>query len=87
MVFGVSYDPIEDNCAFAKKFGFGYRLLSDLDHHMGMAYGASSDASERWPNRISYLVDRDGRIARVYAKVDVRNHAQQVLADLDELSG
>ncbi len=74
-----------DNRAFAAKYGFGFRLLSDEAHAMGVAYGASPDLGERWPERISYLIGPEGRIARVYPTVDVRAHAAQVLADLDAL--
>ena len=62
-MLGASYDPPEANRAFAEKFDFGFRLLSDEDHVVGVAYGAErAPDDERFgvPLRISYLIDPDG---------------------------
>lgn len=56
---------------------------------MATAYGASRDAGDEYaayPRRISYLVDPDGVIQRAYEVSDVSGHADEVIADLEELS-
>ena len=84
MVLGVSFDAVAKNAAFAARFGYRFRMLSDVDKVAGAAYDAieldGEDAG--WPRRVSFLIDRAGTIARVYAPVDVGSHAATVLADL-----
>lgn len=79
-VIGISFDSVADNAAFASKYDFGFRLLSDTTHEVALAYGACDTPKARYPERISFLIDADGRIERVYDKVDPRDHAAQVLA-------
>ena len=52
------------------------------DRAVSMAYGAAETADQGYPARISYLIDPDGRIAKVYAKVVPAEHPAQVLAEL-----
>jgi len=77
----VSFDSVEANAAFARKNDFKFPLLSDLDRTVALAYGACGDAKAKWPNRVSFLIDEQGRIARVYDRVDPRDHPASVLAD------
>jgi peroxiredoxin Q/BCP len=79
-VVGISFDSVADNAAFARKYDFGFRLLSDLTHEVALAYGACENLKARHPERISFLIDAAGRIERVYDRVDPRDHAAQVLA-------
>ncbi len=81
-VAGVSFDSMEDNAAFAGKFGFPFPLLSDPDRKVALAYGACDDQKARCAERISYVIDEQGKILRVYPQVDPRVHAAEVLADL-----
>jgi peroxiredoxin Q/BCP len=79
-VVGISFDSVADNAAFASKYNFGFRLISDTTHEVALAYGACESLKARHPERISFLIDAEGRIERVYHKVDPRDHAAQVLA-------
>ncbi len=81
MVLGVSFDSVADNAAFAKKFDFPFKLLCDTERKVGLAYGACTDAQAGYANRISYLIDAQGKIAAAYPKVNPREHPGQVLAD------
>lgn len=80
-MLGVSFDTVEDNAAFARKFGFTFPLLCDTTRAIGLAYGACDDAKAGYANRISYLIDEQGTITRVYEHVNPRDHPAQVLAD------
>jgi peroxiredoxin Q/BCP len=82
VILGASFDPPSANDAFREKFGFPYDLLSDEDKTVAIAYGAAESADAGYPKRISYLIDPDGRIARVYGDVTPADHPDQVLRDL-----
>jgi peroxiredoxin Q/BCP len=81
-LLGASFDPVEENAAFARKLNLDFPLLSDTDRSLALAYGACQDPRARSPERISVLIDEQGRVMRVYDKVDPRDHAARVLADL-----
>ncbi len=82
-VLGISPDDAGSHNAFAQKYSLPFELLSDPDHAVHEAYGV-------WGNtpwgvgtiRRSFLVGPDGLIVRVFEKVDVERHADQVLAAL-----
>ena len=90
-MLGASFDSVEDQKKFAEAEGFPYRLLSDPDRTMGAAYDAVRQEGEKYfeagiPRRISYLIDPEGKIARVYDVeadgLDLAGHAEAVLADI-----
>lgn len=77
----MSFDGVEANAAFVKKFDFPFKLLCDTDRKLGLAYGACADAKAGYANRISYLIDEQGKVKAVYPKVNPGEHPKQVLAD------
>lgn len=81
-VAGISFDPIERNAAFAAKYGFKFPLLSDSDRSIALAYGACADSKAQHAERMSFLIDEHGKIARVYDCVDPRDHPAKVLAEI-----
>ncbi len=88
MILGISYDSVEENKLFAEAEGFPFKLLSDPDRSVGELYGTKRPDDHQYamaPRRFSYLIDPDGKIAKAYAVKDVAAHADEVLADLEEL--
>ena len=88
VVLGASFDPPAENKAFAEAQRLGFPLLSDVDRAVGRAYRtvrADDDQYARFPLRVSYLIDPDGVIRRVYPVADVAHHADEVLDDLRSL--
>ena len=81
-MLGASLNTVEDNAAFARKNGFTFPLLCDTDRSIGVAYGACDGVKDRYAKRISFLIDEQGAVARVYDSVDPRDHAAQILADI-----
>ncbi len=81
-VLGISFDSVEDNRAFAERFGFPFGLLCDVDSSVGMAYGAADAPEAGYAKRISYVIGEDGRNLLAYPKVDPNTHLDQVLSDL-----
>jgi len=82
VVLGASFNTVEQNAAFAAKYQFGFKLLCDTTHEVAAAYGACENVKARYPDRMSFLIDGDGRIERVYDRVDPRDHAAKVLVDV-----
>jgi peroxiredoxin Q/BCP len=79
----VSFDTVEENRAFAEKYGFPFDLLSDVDRMMGVEYGACLTSEDGVPKRISYLLDEDGIVVKAYANVKPEEHPAEVLRDLE----
>lgn len=78
----MSFDSVEENAAFAKKFSFPFLLLCDTNRAIGLAYGACDDAKAGYARRISYLIDESGKIQKAYDSVNPRSHPAEVLTDL-----
>ena len=81
-ILGASFDSPEKNAKFAEKFQFNFPLLCDTDRKLGLAYGAADDASASSAKRITYLIGKDGRIRKIYPKVNAAAHPEEVLKDL-----
>ena len=81
-ILGVSFDTVEENAAFVKKFGFQYPLLCDTKREIGMAYGACQSPTDGSASRIGYVIDEQGKVAKAFPKVDARTFPETVLADL-----
>ena len=79
MILGASFDTVQENADFAKKFDFPYRLLCDTERQIGMAYGACDKKQDRSARRISYVIGPDGTIRHAFAKVDAGNHPRELL--------
>jgi thioredoxin-dependent peroxiredoxin len=86
-IVGISFDVPEANKAFREKFDFPFRLLSDFDEQVGVAYETRDPGTEKvsFSKRLSYLIDPEGNIAKSYEVADIRAHPAEVLADLHEL--
>jgi thioredoxin-dependent peroxiredoxin len=81
-ILGASFDSVDANAAFAKKFGFNFPLLADTDRKLGVAYGAADDASAGSARRISYLIGPDGKVRKAYPKVNAAAPPEEILKDL-----
>jgi peroxiredoxin Q/BCP len=89
-VLGVSADPVKAQDAFKAKHDLAIPLASDETHRMLEAYGVWGEKSMYGRKfmgitRATFLIDRDGRIARIWPKVKVEGHAEEVLAAAKEL--
>lgn len=79
MILGASFDTVQENADFARKFNFPYRLLCDTRREIGMAYGACTGPKDGSARRISYVIGPDGTILHAFPKVDAKSHPKQVL--------
>ncbi len=89
VVLGVSPDPVSSHQKFKRKYQLPFPLLADTDHKVASAYGAWGQKSmygRKYQGilRTTFLIDPDGRIAKVFEKVRPAGHAAEVLAALGE---
>jgi peroxiredoxin Q/BCP len=89
-VLGVSADPVRALDAFKAKHGLAIPLASDETHRMLLAYGVWGEKSMYGKKfmgiiRTTFLIGHDARIARIWPKVKVAGHAEEVLAAAKEL--
>lgn len=80
-VLGVSTDSIKSHINFATKLNLPFPILSDPDKKISKAYNSLG-----LNRRKSYLINPEGKIARIYLKVMPEDHAKEVLSDLSILS-
>jgi len=83
-VFGISRDTVEKHIKFRDKHELSVRLLSDEGGEMLEAYGVWAEKSLYGRkfmgiNRTTFLIDENGVIARIWQKVKVKDHAEDVL--------
>ena len=91
VVLGVSPDEPKALKKFADKYGLTFTLLSDEGHRVADAYGVWAEKSmygrTYWGNeRTTFVIDGDGKIARVFPKVSPKTHDDVVLEALGELA-
>ena len=91
VVWGVSMDGTGSKAAFKAKFGLPFTLLADEDHAIAKEYSTwvqkNNYGRKSWGiQRATFLIDADGRIAKVWPKVKADGHADEVLATIKELS-
>jgi peroxiredoxin Q/BCP len=89
-VFGVSILDEKSKAKFASKYDVNFPLLADPDHEVAEKYGVWQKKSlyGRWFDgiaRTTYLIDRDGKVARRWDKVKVGGHAEEVLEAVEHL--
>jgi peroxiredoxin Q/BCP len=83
VVIGVSPDSLESHRKFKTKFGLPYLLLSDENHKLADNFGIWKEKSMYGRKymgfeRTTVIVDRKGRVARIFPKVKIPGHIQEV---------
>jgi peroxiredoxin Q/BCP len=84
-VLGASADTEELNQQFTDKNMYTFPLLCDTDKKLITALGIKAAGGNA--NRVTYLVDKDGKIAKIFEKVAPKGHADEVLKAAKELAG
>lgn len=91
VVLGVSPDDVASHAKFRDKYSLNFPLLADAEHALAEKYGAWREKNmygkkSMGVQRSTYLIGADGKIAKVWKKVSVDGHDQQVLEALQALS-
>jgi peroxiredoxin Q/BCP len=82
---GISADPPQTQAKFKAKNDLPFTLLSDEEHSVAEAYGVWKEKSMYGKkyfgiDRTTFLIDEEGRIAKVFRKVKPAGHAEEVYA-------
>jgi len=84
-VLGVSFDSVESHQAFIEKYHLPFLLLADTDKKVAKAYGVADDNS-KVASRVTFVIDKNGKIAFVEPKVNPATHAAEIRAALANLA-
>ncbi len=77
-VLGVSVDDVQSHQKFKSEHKLNFTLLSDTDKKVSTSYGVLSALG--FSSRITFLIDREGKIKRIFKEVNPDAHASEVLA-------
>lgn len=89
MIVGVSGDSVKRHANFKKKYNLPFTLLSDKDHAICKAYGVWKEKSMfgrkyMGIERATFVIDRKGKIATVFPKVQIAGHSDEVAKAVEE---
>ena len=89
-ILGVSLDDAASHQAFSGKFNLNFPLLCDEQAEVSKRYGVyilkERDGQQYWGiDRTTFLIDRQGVLRKIYPKVNVDGHADELLAALDTI--
>jgi peroxiredoxin Q/BCP len=86
VVLGVSVDSVDSHKKFCAKEGLNFKLLADTDHRVSESYGSLTNLGVvKFAARNTFLIDPEGKIAKVYTSVNPASHSGEVLSELDQL--
>jgi peroxiredoxin Q/BCP len=83
-IVGVSLDSVESHKKFTSKYKLPFPLISDKEKRIAQAYGVLKDTGTS-TNRVTFIIDKTGKVANVFPKVDVTKHTEEVVAALKAL--
>ena len=91
-VLGISTDTVASHEKFAEKYNLPFTLLADDGQQVVEQYGVWGEKTSFGKTyfgtkRMSFLVDQEGKIAKVYKTVKPAGHALHVLGDIETLAG
>lgn len=84
VVIGVSVDSVESHKKFSEKYNLPFHILSDNSKKVAKAYGVLGIGG-LLPKRVTFIIDKEGKITHIFPKVDVKQHNEEVLKALEEL--
>ena len=86
VILGVSVDTAQSHKDFCAKEGLNFKLLADPEAKVSTQYGSTMDyKGAMMAARNTFLINPEGKIAKVYTGVKPAEHSEQVLKDLVEL--
>ncbi len=88
-IVGISPEKADPQQKFAAKYSLPFAFAADPDHKIAEAYGVWKEKSMYGRKymgieRSTFVIDEDGKIAKIFAKVKPEGHAEQVLEALAE---
>lgn len=91
-VLGVSPDDKDSHVKFKEKYKLNFPLLVDKDHKLAEKYGAWREKNmygkvSMGIQRSTFLIDAEGKVAKVWKRVQVDGHDEKVLEEVSKLKG
>ena len=83
VVIGVSLDSVESHAKFSKEYKLPFAILSDSKKDVARAYGVLG-VGGLLAKRITFIINKEGKITHIFPKVDVKRHSEEVLKALDQ---
>lgn len=84
-IIGISTDSVKSHAKFKEKYGLNFSLLSDKNKILCSACGVTG-ATGKTAKRTTFLMDKSGTIKHIWEKVDVKGHAEDVLATIKDFN-
>jgi len=84
VVLGISKDDAKSHAKFTDKYDLNFTLLSDTDFTVHKMYGAAADNKTI---RSTFLIDKSGKIAKIWPNVKVDGHVAAVIKAIGDLNG
>jgi len=81
VVLGVSTQDNESHKAFAKKYNLPFLLLPDTDETIAAAFGVP--VKNGYTKRVTFVIDKQGKIAKVFPEVTPKGHSAEILAAIE----
>ena len=90
IILGISKDSVKSHCNFINKYNLAFNLLSDVNGEVCEQYGVMKEKSMFGKkyfgiDRSTFLIDKMGKIARVWNAVKVNGHVEEVLEALAKI--
>ena len=90
IVLGISRDDVDSHCKFIEKYSLAFNLLADTTGEVCEKYGVIKEKSmfgkkSMGIDRSTFLVDKIGKIVKIWRSVKVNGHVEEVLAALKAL--
>ena len=90
VILGVSIDSQERHQKFIEKYNLPFKLLADTDKKVVEKYGVWQKKKLYGKTfmgivRTTFLIDKSGTVRKIFSKVKVKNHVEEVLAELERL--
>lgn len=90
VILGISPDSVKSHQKFKEKFGLPFTLLADEDHAVAEKYGVWQKKSMYGRTymgiaRTTFVIDKDGKVAKIFEKVKPKGHAEAVEQAIDGL--
>ena len=78
-------DTVESHKKFVEKNGLNFPLVSDHDKQISKAYGVLSEGGS-YAKRMTFIIDREGKVVKVFTDVDATKHTHEVVEALKQLT-
>lgn len=90
IILGISPDSVKSHQKFKEKFDLPFTLLADEDHAIAEKYGVWQKKSMYGRTymgiaRTTFVIDKGGKVAKIFEKVKPKGHAEEVEQAIDEL--